>query len=204
MTGAPEFDREFLDRVFLGDPTAFKDFYERYSPTVRWAVGMRVYRWPQLAPLLDDITQEVWLQLTRRRFKVLRYYNAAYGASFSRFLAVVSARLGWRIAKRRLEHPVEEMGPNDELDNDDLASRLINADILSRLVRMMKNRLEADDIQLFTRHFVEGEPLKDIGRAMGISDDAVYQRKHRLQKKILYMADDLIESELGKPAKTTL
>ncbi len=62
MNGSQPADlpRDVIERALDGEPAAFRKLYESYDPTVRWAVGLRVYRWPTLVPQLEDIVQDVW------------------------------------------------------------------------------------------------------------------------------------------------
>src|SRR5262245_18557273 len=39
---------DVIARALDGESAAFNLFHRRYDPTVRWAVGLRIYRWPEL------------------------------------------------------------------------------------------------------------------------------------------------------------
>ena len=54
---------------------------------------------------------------------------------FWRFVALVSARYGWRVAKRHLGHPTMELGPGpDDVDEAwDFVARIMDADLLEQL-----------------------------------------------------------------------
>lgn len=192
MTEDEELPLEIIERAIDGDRAAFRRLYLHYNPTVRWAVGLRVHRWPALVPLFDDIVQDVWWKLTRRNFKLLRYYSNDRGATFSRFLAVISTRIGWRLAKRHLDHL--ETGPVDvhEADAMDFTAELIQADFLDRLATLVRDRLDPKDYGLFEGYYVHGEKLKDIGERLGMNENTAYQRHRRLQKKVRDLADELL------------
>jgi RNA polymerase sigma factor (sigma-70 family) len=187
----PDLPQDVIARALDGEPAAFRKLHERYDPTVRWAVGLRVYRWPELVPQLEDIVQEVWCELTRRGCKRLRYHSLARGVPFSRFLALITARLGWRLAKRRLGHPEQEAV--DVLDGDDgFAMRLMNAQLFARLAALVDEKLDEKDRCIFHDHYVAGDTLKDIGARLALNENATYKRHERLLAKLHKLAEELL------------
>ena len=188
----PDLSPDVIARALDGEAEAFRRFYGRYDPTVRWAVGMRIYRWPQLAPMLEDIVQEVWLELMRRDAKRLRYHDVTRGAPFHRFLTLVCTRYAWRIAKRELEHSIDEL--EDMLEDDDwgFLMKLMYADFLDRLAEMVERLLSETDRKLFEGYYIRGERLKDVGARLGLNENATYKRKERLQKKLQGLAEELL------------
>jgi RNA polymerase sigma factor (sigma-70 family) len=190
--------RDVIERALDGEPAAFRKLYESYDPTVRWAVGLRVYRWPKLVPELDDIVQDVWYELTRHACKRLRYHDRDRGVPFRRFLAYITTRLGWRLAKRRLGHAEAETSEAMELvEGDDwgFVLEMMHADFLDRLVELVKVRLDETDRRLFEEHYVWGDKLKDVGARLGLNENATYKRNERLPGKLQRLAEEL----LGKP-----
>lgn len=188
-----------IERALDGDAAAFNQFHRRYDPTVRWAVGIRIYCWPQLVPQLEDIVQEVWLELTRRRCKRLRYHDPERGIPFWRFLALISTRYGWKIAKRELGHPEVEL--EDVLDDDDgwdFIMRIMHADFLDRLAEHVEKELGKDDRALFEGYYVRGEKLKDVGARLDLNENATYKRKERLQKKLQALGEELLRDSPPK------
>jgi len=191
MNQSQELTPELITRACEGEKDAFRAFYTHYNPTVRWAVGLRVYRWPELVPLFDDIVQEVWLRLMQRDGKVLRYFRSERGVPFSRYLAIISARLGWRLAKRHLRGSEEQ----DDVPSEQQASfisRLIDIDILNRLHALVQQHFCEKDYLLFVKHYVQGESIKQIGRVLGLSENAAHQRHHRMKRKLRRFASDLL------------
>ncbi|MEX1368840.1 MAG: sigma-70 family RNA polymerase sigma factor [Nannocystaceae bacterium] len=188
----PDLPHDVIERAFNGEPDAFGRFYRRYDPTVRFAVGTRVHRWPTLVPIFEDIVQEVWMELMRGNAKRLRYHDVTRGVPFHRFLTLVSARYGWRIAKRELEHLTEELEDFLKDESWSFLTRLMHADLLDRLVDVIERRLGGTDRELFEGYYVRGERLKDIGATLGMNENATYKRKERLQKKLQGFAEGLL------------
>lgn len=188
----PDLPSGLIMRALDGDPAAFRSFYRRYDPTVRWAVGLRIYRWPELVPEFEDVVQEVWLGITKERGKRLRYHDPARGLSFERFLAMISTRLAWRIAMRRRSPTPAELGEMHD-DVESFAEHLMNAEVLERLAELVKARLDDKDQGLFEGYYVRGELLKDIGARLGMSESATYKRNERMQKKLRELVHELLD-----------
>lgn len=198
--GPKDLPREAIDRALDGDAAAFRRFYLHYDPTVRWAVGLRVYRWPALVPLFDDIVQEVWVRLVHRDCKVLRYYERDRDVPFWRFLAFVSTRLGWRLGKRHLKHPESELF--DVADEEDwgFVMKMLHQDFLERLVTLVRERLDDKDVALFEGFYLGGQTIREIAVELGIPENTAYQRHGRLRHKLSVLADELLGQRTGSGA----
>lgn len=186
-----------IEAALAGEATAFRRFFLHYDPTVRWAVGLRVYRWPKLVPLFEDIVQEVWARLARCDWKVLRYYEHGRDVPFSRFLALVVTRLGWRLAKRHLRHSDVELVEVPDVPEDEelgLMGKMLSEDFLEKLLALARERLDDTDFALLEGYYVEGESFRDIAQRLEINENTVYQRHRRLRKKLA----DLVEELLGE------
>lgn len=192
--------REEIAAALAGDTAAFHRFFHHYDPTVRWAVGLRVYRWPALVPVFEDIVQEVWLSLIRRDCKLLRYYEHDREVSFSRFLAFITTRLGWRLAKRYLRHAERELADlseEPEKEGVDLMMRLVRHDFLEKLLELARERLDEIDLALLEGYYFQGEPIQQIAKRLGIAEDTAYQRHRRLRQKLAALADELLGEDSG-------
>lgn len=186
-----------IEAALAGEVAAFRRFYLHYDPTVRWAVGVRVYRWPGLVPIYEDIVQEVWASLVRRDCKVLRYYENGRDVPFSRFLAFVSTRLGWRLAKKHLRHHAVELVEMPDVPEDEelgFMARMLSEDFLTQLLARARARLDDTDFALLEGYYVEGEAIREIAQRLGINENTAYQRHRRLIKKLT----DLLEELLGQ------
>jgi RNA polymerase sigma factor (sigma-70 family) len=174
---------------------AFRQLYRHYEPVVRWAVGCRVLRWPELVPSFEDVVQEVWIHLLRRRDPLLGY-DPRRGVPFVSFLALVASRTAWKLAKRRLRHSLEEL--HDEPDDEDWDFTLVLArsDVLQRLAERV-DALDERSRRFFHGHYVGGRMIKDVGAELGLSDNASHVFKLRLEKKLVAMAKALLDRESG-------
>ena len=135
--------------------------------------------------------QEVWCELIRNKGKRLRYHDAARGVPFERFLGCIAARLGWRLAKRRLGHPEDETVDVPDAE-DGFAMRLMNAQLFGRLAELVEARLDEKDRRIFHDHYVVGDTLKDIGTRLAMNENATYKRHERLLKKLQDLAEELL------------
>lgn len=203
---APDLPPHVIARALDGDRVASRQFYKAYDPTVRWAVAMRVRRWPELVTRFEDLVQEVWLELLRNGGKRLRYYKGDRGLSFRGFLGFIAARHGWRRARVVLARDerdamvVEGMGTEaDEQDALDLVQRLIEADLFDQLSERVDAELDEVDQRIFRDHFVNGETLRAIAKDLGIKEPTVQQRKRRIYDKLRTLVGEL----LGEPITTS-
>lgn len=202
----PDLPPDVIARALDGDRMALRQFYDAYDPTVRWAVAMRVRRWPELVTRFEDLVQEVWLELLRNGGKRLRYYTGDRGTSFRNFVGFISARYGWRRAKVVLARDerdalvVEGMGAEaEELDTLDLVQRLIETDLFEQLSARVDAGLDEVERRIFHDHFVNGETLRAITKRLGLKDSTVQQRKRRMFDKLRALAGEL----LGEPVTTS-
>jgi RNA polymerase sigma factor (sigma-70 family) len=192
---AKDLPAEVIAAAFDGEGAAFRRFYLHYDPTVRWAVGVRIFRWPGLVPIYEDIVQEVWAYLIRQQCKTLRYYEHGSDVPFWRFLAIISSRHGWRLAKRHLRHSdvvLGEVPDVPEAEELSFMARMVSGDFLEQLLMLAQERLDATDLALLEGYYVNGEALRDLAQRLGITEDAVYQRHRRLRKKLEKLLEELL------------
>lgn len=203
---APDLPPQVIARALDGDRVASRQFYDAYDPTVRWAVAMRVRRWPELVPRFEDLVQEVWMELLRNGGKRLRYYKGDRGLSFRGFLGFIAARHGWRRARVVLARDERDAvvagdlgSEQDEQDALDLLQRLIEADLFERLNERVDTELDEVEQKIFHDNLVEGETLRAIAQRLGLKEAAVQQRKKRLYDKLRALVSEL----LGEPVVTS-
>jgi RNA polymerase sigma factor (sigma-70 family) len=184
-----------IDAVLAGDVAAFRRFYLNYDPVVRWAVGVRIYRWPRLVPIYEDIVQDVWAYLVGRQYKTLRYYKRQGSVPFWRFVAIVSSRHGWRLAKRYLRRSDVEVVEVPDIPEDEelsLVARMLSDDLVERLLVRAQECLDAIDLALLEDYYVNGETIRDVAQRLGIQENAAYQRHRRLRKKLAALLEELL------------
>ncbi len=184
-----------IEAALDGDVAAFRRLYLHYDPTVRWAVGVRVYRWPDLIGHYEDLVQEVWAYLVARQYKTLRYYKREGGVPFWRFVAIVSARHGWRLAKRHLRRSEIEIAEVPDIPEDEalsLVARMLSDDFVARLLARARERLDATDLALLEGHYMNGEAFRDVAHRLGIQENTAYQRHRRLRRKLAALLEGLL------------
>lgn len=202
----PDLPSHVVERALDGDRVALRQFYGAYDPTVRWAVAMRVRRWPGLVTRFEDLVQEVWLELLRNGGKRLRYYKGDRGLSFRSFVGFIAARYCWRRARvvlardERDARVAEDLGSEQaEREALDLMQRLIEADLFEQLTARVHAELDEVERRIFHDNLVEGETLRAIATHLGLKEATVQQRKRRLYDKLRALVDEL----LGEPIPTS-
>lgn len=185
-----------IEAALDGEAAAFRRFYLHYDPMVRWAVGLRVYRWRELVPLYEDIVQDVWARLVQRDCKVLRYYQHGRDVPFSRFLSFIATRLGWRLAKKHLRHPEVELVEVPDVPEDEalgFMARMLHDDFMEQLLERARARLDDKDFALLEGYYVKGESIREIAQRLELHENTAYQRHRRLRKKLADLLEELLE-----------
>jgi DNA-directed RNA polymerase specialized sigma24 family protein len=197
MSEGSELDLEVLRRA-LADPHGedFVAFFERYGPTVQWAVGVRAFGWPALTSSFADILQEVWVRILRDAERApLLGYDEGRGTRFSRYLARHARRLAWKVCKPLLRHPPTEALDGEPEDESDFTQALIHLDESERVTAMLRAELDGDEAYFFEQHFIAGRPIQDVGAERGKPANASHQFKGRLAKKLVRLARKLLGLE---------
>jgi DNA-directed RNA polymerase specialized sigma24 family protein len=192
-----ELDLEVIRRA-LADPHGedFVAFFERYGPTVQWAVGTRVFAWPALTPSFADILQEVWARILRDgKRRPLLGYDEGRGTRFSRYLARLARQKAWKVGKPLLRHPPTEELDAEPEDDSDFTDVLMHLDESQRIIAMLRAELDGDEAYFFEQHFVKGRLIQDVGAERGKHANASHQFKGRLAKKLVRLARKLLGLE---------
>ena len=96
---------DLLARCIRGDSNAWHTFVDRYTRVIYSAVGRVLGRRTQARsnPLIDDLTQDVFLRLVRNDFRLLRSFDPTR-ASLTTFLTIVARSTTLdQLRRRRVE-----------------------------------------------------------------------------------------------------
>jgi RNA polymerase sigma factor (sigma-70 family) len=202
----PELVPERIAAALRGDRAAFGELYRCYAPRVRASVASAIRFRAELASYLDDIDGEVWTRFVEKDHRQLQSFDASR-APFGYYLRMRAWNVARMLAAQHLRRLrlVELDDPFVSLFGEDgLEGRLLGRDALERLYEAVKARLDATDLALFERVYVEGRKIEEEGRALGLSKDAAYRRCHRLRAKIQRIADELAAAPGADPVPLTL
>jgi RNA polymerase sigma factor (sigma-70 family) len=147
-----------------GDPEVFSQLVERHAAMV-YAVALRVTR---NAADADDVTQDCFLELTRKAIKVRTSLTA-----WLHLTATHRARDLKRSSTGRFR-AAQHAGQQAGTVTVDLESAVWKdiAPVLDEVLAELPEELRVPLIM----HFLEGQPKPEVGKALGLSRPTVYRR----------------------------
>ncbi len=177
-------DRQLIDRVLAGDPSAADLFVTRFTRLV-WAILIR--QTALAAGQIEDVYQEVFVRLWEGDYRRLRNWSrdgdfAAYLAPIVRHLALDALRRNRGDRERPLPEPDEtdaepivgEPGP-EELAHIGQRQELLEQALLG---------LNVQDNELFELRFVQELSYLEISEQMAITVNNVGVRLTRLVDRL--------------------
>lgn len=194
-------DAALLEAVIAGDEPARGRFFERFQPLVRWALHVTFRRYDRPFPEEDahDLVHDIFLMLFVDNARRLRQYDGRNGASFATWLRVVVTRHAIdRLRRPQRELLVEDVRavPEGLRAAEALAAppeegpeaQALAADTAERL-REVIEELQPRDRLFVQFHYVQGLPIEEVARLMGVRRNAAYVRKMRLHRRLRSLLD---------------
>jgi len=181
--GRNDDDLRFLQRCIASEPGAWREFVERFGPTV-YALARRCLRQhgrPGDDAETQDIVQDVMLALMRRNFRLLRNYDPTY--TVKTYLGVIARTEVHRLLRKRRPQPVaevEERG-DEEGSPDDSAAAGEEREAVQRALDELPDR----DAEILRLRFYREKDYRAIAGIMGIPESSVGQTLYRAKRKLL-------------------
>ncbi|MEE8106604.1 MAG: sigma-70 family RNA polymerase sigma factor [Planctomycetota bacterium] len=179
-------DRLMVDRCISRQPGAWRQFVDRFAPTVR-ALARRYLKMHGAfvdESEIDDVTQDVFLALTRRNYHLMNNYDPTYAVTT--YLGVITRTEVHRTLRKRRGHT----GRLDDVDipaaADESSARLQaegaeRADALEQALAEIPVR----DAEILRLRFLQERDYKTIARALRIPEASVGQTLFRAKKRLL-------------------
>ena len=163
------------ERILAGDRAAEGELVEFFGPLIFAILCARTQDREASRDLLHDALIGI--------LKALRQGELRETGKLSAFVASVArnishTHLRWR-TRARLSQPIEEDDLAVPCHDDAFAAAERQA-----LVQQALLQLDATDREILTRILGEGQKLAAIARSLGMSQEAVRQRKSRALKKV--------------------
>ena len=171
------------------------EFFATYQPLVE--------RWCRRCGLSPEDAHDVAVDVILKLFESVKTFRPERGTPFRGWLKVIVERAAidaWRKAQRRPRlltdaqlaalRSEESVGALcDELsrigrEDDDLAQEI---------VRRARARVKPHTWDAFYRHKILGEPAKEVGAALGISDNSVFVAANRVAEILREERTKLLE-----------
>lgn len=188
---------EQLEPVLRGEPRAVREFIRMYGP-VLCAVVQRKLFW-KLRSGVDDVMQELMLGLFRDSCRVLRAWDRNKGRELKTYLRDFAEKrtIDWLRRQARAGREQATADPILFKKAEAVAGQEESEIPLSGepLWRQFHDQCSAEDARLLVMVYIRHLPPQQISMELGLSVEAVYQRKHRLKEKLLKMKEELSDKE---------
>lgn len=177
-----EIDRNLLNRCLERKPRAWEDFVDRFMGLVLHVVQHSAQaRSIRLSDEdRDDLCAEVFLELVRDQFAVLRHFRGQ--SSLATYLTVVARRVVVRQLLRqrgvaRLEEPIAAEVADDA---QPAVQRITDQDEVQRLLEGLEGT-EADAVRMY---HLEGKTYQEISQATGLAENSIGPLLSRARNKL--------------------
>lgn len=184
-----EIDRNLLERCLQRKPRAWEDFVDRFMGLIvhvanhtAQAKSVRLG-----AEDREDLCAEVFLQLVRDDFAVLRHFRAQ--SSLATYLTVIARRIIVKeILRRRSSAPLVEHAahhvsePADSRDPDE--RRIGDREEVERLIQV----LDGGEAQIVRMYHLEGRSYEEISFATGVPENSIGPILSRARGKLRQQA----------------
>ena len=178
-------DLELVERCVAGEPGAWRQFVDRFAPTVR-ALARRYLRLHGQMPDssdLDDVVQDVFLAVTRREFRLLKNYDPTY--TFKTYLGVITRTEVHRVLRKKrplLGGPAElERAAPAGADASAGAERAEEREVLATAMDELPDR----DAEILRLRFLREMDYKAIATTLRIPETSVGQTLYRAKQRLL-------------------
>lgn len=174
MKLAEEFNEPlFMSGLREGDPSAFRQLYERYSPRLQ-AFCSR-FRLPpeEVAEIVQETFVRVWLH--RQNLKT--------DAAFSTYLITIAKHLVYNNARRMAHYKKYVQQVLQEVQHDQ-GQQVLNRNELQQLISSAMQQLPDKCRQVFSKSRFEGYSNQQIADEMNISKSTVENQLNKALKQI--------------------
>lgn len=189
-----EVDRVLLQRCLDGAPRAWQDFADRFLGLVVHVTNhtARVRGVSLDDASRDDLVAEVFLELLRNDFAVLRRFRR--NSSLATYLTVVARR----VVVRRLVSADRQPRPRSPQTDAALEAGYGAADATApqrtedeEEVRRLMLRLDPQEANLVRMYHLEGKSYHEISQASGMAENSIGPALSRARAKMREQADSV-------------
>jgi RNA polymerase sigma-70 factor, ECF subfamily len=201
---AADADTRLVRRALAGDLRALRLLVDALTPVVQTRVVRALLRAGgarsqkrDLRQDVADFTQEVFLALFDNNARALRSWDPTRGLSLLNFVGLVADHQVASLLRSGRRNPwTDEPMVCDELDSaagaaDGSDARIHSRDLLLKLLDRLRAELSPRGLLLFQLLAVEERTPSNVCAELGMSADAVYAWKSRLNKLVRRLVDDL-------------
>lgn len=181
-----QIDRNLLKRCLEHDPSAWKDFVDRFIGLFVHVINHSAHaRSVRLSnDDVDDLCAEIFLALLANDFAVLRRFRGE--SSLATYLTVVARRVAVKeIARRRkaealghvnAHHPELKLAHASERE----PLRIEDRDEIQQMLRDLPDA----DAEVIRQYHLEGKSYREISARLGISENTIGPTLSRARQKL--------------------
>lgn len=184
-----------LQAVIRGEPTAVRNFIREFVPMFQAVIRKRVF-----GPWLEaeeDLVQEILTGLFANSARALRAWDPNKGRTLKNFLWVFAEQriIDWMRMKRHArEEPTETNALLRKADAESALPQSEAPDWLEPLMARFRAECSAEDQRIVELSYLEERSVREIATLLNLSEDAVYQRRHRIKLRLLQMKSEMSKS----------
>lgn len=207
-----EDNASLLRQALDGNPTAQNELVALLTPVIQARVARTLLARRSLLAggrsvrqEVENLSQDVWVALIDRDWRVLRSWEPERGLSLPNFVGLVAERqvLSYLRNGRRNPWKEEPSFTDDELEPEDPGSGpepiVASREQLSLLYDRLREELSPLGWHLFDLLFIQELSQAEVQAATGLSAHAVYQWRSRLRGLAKKLAAEM--SETPPPAR---
>jgi RNA polymerase sigma-70 factor (ECF subfamily) len=199
-----------IGQALAGEPASVRSLVDRLSPIIARRVTATLWRVKStrranVRQEAADLIQDVFLSLFQNDGKALRAWDPRRGMSLDSFVGLLAQHQVISLLRSGRTSPWRE----DPLDSDEVAELdsaaptpeavFSSREKLSALLERVRQSLSPRGLELFQRMFIDEEPIEQLVTATGMTRDALYQWRSRLQRTIRTLASERDVSSVSDP-----
>lgn len=200
-------DAELIERVLARDPVACRTLVDQLTKVIQRQVNAALIRRGRGSRSdVLDLTQEIFRLLLDDDGKILRAWDPERGATLNGYVALIAERRIESLLRsgRRSGWAETSVDPFDLEDagepSPSVEDTVIPREELRLLLEILRAGLSDRAYEMFVHLYVEERDVQWVAENTGMSRDAVYAYRARLQKAIAKAAAHLAASNL-QPSK---
>ena len=199
-----------IEQALAGEPVSVRRLVDRLSPVIARRVTatlwrVRSARRANVQQDAADLIQDVFLSLFQNDGKALRAWDPRRGMALDSFVGLLAQHQVISLLRSGRISPWRE----DPLDTEEAAELdsaaptpeavFSSREKLSALLERVRQSLSPRGLELFQRMFIDEEPIEQLMAATGMTRDALYQWRSRLQRTIRTLASEEDVSSVSDP-----
>jgi RNA polymerase sigma factor (sigma-70 family) len=193
--------RELVRTALARDPASVRRLVDLLSPVVERRVTATLWQRSirrDVRQEVRDMTQAVFLSLFEQDGKALRAWNPDRGSPLESFVALLAHRQVISLLRRGRTSPwsdepteaerLEQVPATAAAPEETAGSR----EHLQLLLDRLREELSPVGLELFQRLIVDEEPLDEVSKKTGKTQQALYQWRSRLLKRVRELSAEIL------------